>query len=70
MRIERKMKVHAEPCHSKGILFVPVMETMGGWSDEAVSAIASLPPVTEFGKLFSWSHSTPISTAGYHLLER
>ena len=35
---ERKMRVHVKLCHNKGILFVPlIVETIGGWSDEAVS---------------------------------
>ena len=37
------MKVHAELCQSKGILVVPIIvETTGGWSDQAVTNISHI----------------------------
>ena len=40
---ERKMAAHAESCRAVGVLFVPlVVESMGGWSDEAIHTIASI----------------------------
>ena len=40
---ERKMRVHAEPCQSIGILFVPlIVQTIGGWSDQAVTTISHM----------------------------
>ena len=40
---ERKINAHAESCHSRDILFVPlVVETIGGWSDEAIKTISHI----------------------------
>ena len=40
---EKKMKAHADSCHSRGILFVPlIVETKGGWSDEAIKTISHI----------------------------
>ena len=40
---ERKMAAHAEACRAVGVLFVPlVVESVGGWSDEAIHTIASI----------------------------
>ncbi len=37
---DRKMAAHSDACRAAGILFVPlVMETLGGWSDEAIRTI-------------------------------
>ena len=43
VREERKMAAHAEFCRAVGVLFVPlVVESMGGWSDEAIHPIVRL----------------------------
>ena len=40
---ERRLSVHAEACRSVGVSFIPlVMESVGGWSDEAADTIGSL----------------------------
>ena len=40
---EIRMKVHAEPCQSKGLLFVHlILETIGGWNDQAVITISHI----------------------------
>ena len=40
---EQKMASHAEAYHAVGVLFVPlVVESVGGWSDEAIHTIASI----------------------------
>ena len=37
------MAAHAEACRAVGGLFVPlVVESVGGWSDEAIYTIASI----------------------------
>ncbi len=37
---DRKMAAHSDACRAAGILFVPlVVETLGGWSDEAIRTI-------------------------------
>ena len=37
---DRKMAAHADACRAVGVVFVPlVMETLGGWCDEAIRTI-------------------------------
>ena len=37
------MAAHAEFCHAVGVQLVPlVVESMGGWSDEAIHLIANI----------------------------
>ena len=39
---ERKVAAHSEACQSAGVLFVPmVVETLGGWDEEAVRTITA-----------------------------
>ena len=62
---EKKMKAHADSCHSRGILFVPlIVETIGGWSDEAIKTISYI------GHLQGQRLGSPPSEAIRHLFQR
>ena len=62
---QRKMAAHAESCHRAGVLFVPmVVETLGGWNEEAVSTIASI------GRLQGQRMGIPPSETTRHLFQR
>ena len=40
---DRKMAAHADACQAVGVVFVPlVMETLGGWCDEAIRTICRI----------------------------
>ena len=40
---ERKLSAHAEACRSVGVSFIPlVVQSLGGWSDEAADTISSI----------------------------
>ena len=40
---ERKMAAHAGPCRAAGVTFIPlVVESLGGWSEEAIYIIKSI----------------------------
>ena len=42
--VARKLAAHSLGCHSAGVSFVPlvVVETLGGWCEEAVQAIRAI----------------------------
>ena len=62
---ERKMAAHAEFCRAVGVLFVPlVVESVGGWSDEAIHPIASI------GRLQVQRLGIPPSESIRHLFQR
>ena len=62
---ERKMTAHAESCRAVGVLFVPlVVESLGGWSDEAIHTIASI------GRLQGQCLGIPPSESIRHLFQR
>ncbi len=59
------MAAHSDACRAAGILFVPlVVETLGGWSDEAIRTIRrigrqqgqrlGIPPEEITRHLFQW----------------
>ena len=61
----RKMSAHAESCRSVGVLFVPlVIESLGGWSDEASRTITSI------GRLQGQRLGIPPSDSTRHLFQR
>ena len=62
---ERKLTIHSNPCHSIKISFVPlVMESLGGWSEEAINTICS------FGWLLSHRSDTTTGKSTQHLFQR
>ena len=57
---ERKIAAHAEACRTVGVSFVPlVVESLGGWSDEASDTIANI------GRLLGQRLGIPPSEAIY-----
>ena len=61
---ERKMAAHAEFCRAVMVLFVPlVVESMGGWSNEAIHTIASI------GRLQGQRLGIPPSESIRHLFQ-
>ena len=62
---ERKMAAHAEDCRSVGVSFVPlVVESLGGWSQEASHTISSI------GRLQGQRLGIPPSETTRHLFQR
>jgi hypothetical protein len=62
---ERKMAAHSEACQSVGVVFIPlVMETLGGWSDEAAHNISRI------GRLLGQRSGAPPATTTRHLFQR
>ena len=62
---ERKMAAHASTCRAAGIAFIPlVVETLGGWSQEAISAIKSI------GRLQGQCLGIPPPESTWHLFQR
>ena len=61
---ERKITAHAEACRTVGVSFVPlVVESLGGWSDEASDTIANI------GRLLGQSLGIPPSESTRHLFQ-
>ena len=59
------MAAHAEDCRSIGVSFIPlVMETLGGWSEEASRTISSI------GRLQGQRLGVPPSETTRHLFQR
>ena len=59
------MAAHAEACRSVGIVFVPlVAETLGGWSQEAISTIKGI------GRIQGHRLGIPPSESTRHLFQR
>ena len=62
---ERKMAAHSETCQSVGVSFVPmVVETLGGWDEEAVRTI------TAIGRSQGQRLGIPPSDSTRHLFQR
>ena len=62
---ERKRASHAEACRSVGVSFIPlVVESLGGWSEEAVDTISSI------GRLLGQRLGIPPSESVRHLFQR
>ena len=62
---ERKMAAHASTCRAASIAFIPlVVETLGGWSQEAISAIKSI------GRLQGQRLGIPPPETTRHLFQR
>ena len=62
---ERKMAAHAQSCRAVGVSFLPlVMETLGGWSEEAAKTISSI------GRLLGQRLGSPPSDSIRHLFQR
>ena len=62
---ERKRASHAEACRSVGVSFIPlVVESLGGWSEEAVDTISSI------GRLLGKRLGIPPSESVRHLFQR
>lgn len=62
---DRKMAAHAEACHSIGVIFTPlVLETLGGWSEEAILTISAI------GRLQGQRLGTSPTEATRHLFQR
>ena len=62
---ERKRASHSSSCHSAGISFVPlVVETLGGWSSEAVETIKAI------GRLQGQRLGLPLSESTRHLFQQ
>ena len=60
---ERKRASHSEACHSVGVSFIPlVVESLGGWSEEAADTISSI------GRLLGQRLGIPPSESVRHLL--
>ena len=66
---ERKMAAHSETCQSVGVSFVPmVVETLGGWDEEAVRSVQSLPSVARRVNAWEFHHQTLHDTCSSALL--
>ena len=65
---ERKRAAHSEACHAVGVTFIPmVVETLGGWGEEAALTVKNIgPPI---GNPPRPSNSTPFSAAGHQSVE-
>ena len=62
---ERKMAAHREACQSVCVVFIPlVMETLGGWSDEAAHNISRI------GRFLGQRSGAPPATTTHHLFQR
>lgn len=62
---ERKIAAHAEACRTVGVSFVPlVVESLGGWSDEASDTIANI------GRLLGQRLGIPPSESTRHLFQK
>ncbi len=62
---ERKMTAHAEDCRAIGVIFVPiVVESLGGWSQEAIQIIRSI------GRLQGQRLGTSPADSTRHLFQR
>ena len=62
---ERKVAAHSEACQSAGVSFVPmVVETLGGWDEEAVRTI------TAIGRSQGQRLGIPPSDSTRHLFQR
>ena len=62
---ERKRASHAEACRSVGVNFIPlVVESLGGWSEEAADTISSI------GRLLGQRLGIPPSESVRHLFQR
>ena len=56
---ERKVAAHSEACQSAGVSFVPmVVETLGGWDEEAVWSVQSLSSVARRVNAWEFHHQT------------
>ena len=68
---DQKMAAHADACRAVGVVFVPlVMETLGGWCDEAIRTIRQPPTRSAPRHPPSREHPTPLSAPGYITVER
>lgn len=38
--VERKVAAHSDACHAAGVSFLPLLQSLGGWCEEAVDCIA------------------------------
>ena len=62
---ERKMAAHYAACRSVGVVFIPlVVESLGGWSEEAVHNISRI------GRLLGLRTGAPPSVTTRHLFQR
>ena len=62
---ERKMIAHAGACRAGGVTFIPlVMESLGGWSEEAIQTIKSI------GRLQGQRLGIPPPETTRHLFQR
>ena len=62
---ERKLSAHAEACRSVGVSFIPlVMESLGGWNDEAADTISSI------GRLMGQRLGISPAESTHHLFQR
>ena len=63
--INRKLATHASTCRTAGVDFVPlIVETLGGWSDEAITTIRSI------GRLQGQRLGIPPPESTRHLFQR
>ena len=62
---ERKRAAHNEACRSVGVIFIPlVVESLGGWSEEASQTIARI------GRLMGQRIGSPPGDSTRHLFQR
>ena len=62
---ERKTAAHHAACQSVGVVFIPlVVESLGGWSEEAVHNISMI------GRLLGLRTGAPLSVSTRHLFQR
>ena len=62
---ERKLTVHAAPCRSVGVSFIPmIVESLGGWSPRAVDVIKCI------GRLQGQRLGIPPADSTTHLFQR
>ena len=60
----RKMSMHASQCLAVGVSFVPLVESLGGWSDLAVKTLSSI------GRLLGRQLGILPSDSVHHLFQR
>ena len=65
---DRKMTVHNDACSSVGVTFIAfVVESLGGWSEEAIGSISRIGRI---GRLMGQRSGSPTAEAARHLFQR